>query len=259
MAERLDGERVDGLLALEWLWRGVLRELDFHVVLALAGLHALERLEDLGEEAAFLDLGPESRGGADGLLVRDDVGEGRVLRVGQRAGVVELHEVAVGDHVAFLGVLELGERAAEALHAVGHLFLADGRVALLEGKLLVLRQVEGRLHLHVRREREARLRGEQHVRHVLEVDGLLLQPRLLERLRVEGAEARLLRLVRDLLLELLLDDGKRHFPLAEPRDYALAQEHVQDLLVFALDVLSIGLDRKSYDARTRFFLLELHV
>ena len=158
MAERFDGNRVDGLLALERIGRGVLRELDRNVILAFAGLHALERVKDLGKETAFLDLCPESRGGADGLLVGHDVGEGRLRLVRQRAGVVELHEVAVADRVAVLGVLELGERAAEALHAVGHLLLADGRVALLEGKLLVLRQVERRLHLHVRREREARLR-----------------------------------------------------------------------------------------------------
>ena len=111
----------------------------------------------------------------------------------------------------------------------------------------------------MRGEREAGLRGEQHVRHVLEIDRDFLQSGLLERLRIERAEARLLGLLRDFLLELLLDDGERHLALAESGDDALAQKHVQDFLIFALDFLGIGFDRKSNDARTRFFLLELHV
>ena len=124
-AERLERHGVDGLLAGEPLGGAFLRELRLDVLLRLAELHALDGVEDLGEESAFLDLGPEALAGRDDLGVGRDL-ENRLLV--DRAGVVDLDEIAVGDRIALLCVLVLRVRGAQALELLLYGLVRDRRV-----------------------------------------------------------------------------------------------------------------------------------
>ena len=252
-AERPDGQLVVAALALERLGRGVVRELDDDFLLGLARLHALERGEDLRQEAPVLDLRPESLGAADGLLVRHDLAERLAVEL---ALVVEVHEVAVADGLAFLRVLVLGERDAELLQLLLDHLVLHCRIAGLDSQLLVLGQGEFGAHLDDGGERESGRRIQLHVRDAREVDGL--HRGLLERLGVQLAEAGLLGFLLDAVGKLLLDDGQRHLALAEARDRGFAEERVQDLLAFIGNFGGIGLHDELDGATLIGLLLDIH-
>ena len=183
--------------------------------------------------STLLDLGPEARAG------RDDLGLGRNLEdrlAVDRAAVVDLHEVPVGNRVAFLRVLVLRVRGAQALKLVSDLLVGDLGVVLGYLEPLVGRELERRLDVDDRRELAALGAGLD----VLDVDKRDFVDVLgLHRIAVVLADHRVLRLLLETVGELLADDLDRHLARTEPREPRLAHEGLLDLLDDGLHLVRV--------------------
>ena len=136
------------------------------------------------------------------------------------------------------------------------LLVRHGDVARLDRELLVLGQIELRLHLDLRGERATGLRGELHLVDALQMHHI--KAGLLDGLGIELAEARAGALLGYLAAETILDDGRRHLALAKTWHRRLAQEHAKHLLVGRLDLFRIDLHGERDYARSGLFFLKCH-
>ena len=252
-AERLERQLIDGLLALERFRGGVLVELRLDAFLLLAGLHALDGIEDLGEEAALFDLGPEARAGIDDLRLRRELDDGLAVH---RALVVDLNEVAVLDRLAVLGILELRISRAEAGDLLVDRIVTDGDVRRGDLETLVGRDLERRLDLDDGREAAA-LGVELHVldvgnRNLLKLLGL-------DRLADVLLEHRTLGLLLKTLGKFLADEFKRDLARTKSRKLRLTHESLLDFLHNRLHLLGVQRDVQLNLALIQLLRISLHL
>ena len=251
-AEALERDRVDGLLALETLGGGLLVELGLDTLLRLAGLHTLKRVENLGEEATLFDLGPEALAGSDDLGLGIEL-ENRLAA--DRAGVVDLDEIALGYRIALLGVLVRRVRGAETGDLVIDVRILDGNVVARELKALVGGKLEDRLHFNDSPERTA-LGVERHILNIGDGD-------IVELLGLDGfGDIALIHHALGLLLktvgELLADKLYGNLAGTETRELRLADESLFDILDNGLHLVGIERNIKLNLALFEFFYFGFH-
>ena len=251
-AEALERDRIDGLLALETLGSGLLIELRLNTLLRLTGLHTLERVENLGEEASLFDLGPEALAGSDDLGLGIEL-ENRLAA--DRAGVVNLNEIALSYRIALLGVLVRRVRGAETGDLVIDVRILDGNVVARELKTLVGGKLKDGLHFNDSRERTA-LGVERHILNIGDGD-------IVELLSLDGfGDIALIHHALGLLLktvgELLADKLYGNLTGTETGELRLADESLFDILDNGLHLVGIERNIKLNLALFEFFYFGFH-
>ena len=251
-AESLERHGVDRLRAGEPLGRALLGELGGDLLLGLARLHALHRVEDLGQEAPLLELGPEALALGDDLRLGVDLED---LLPADRALVVNLPVVALGRRVALLAVLERRVGRAQLVDPLVDLRVLHRRVRVGDLEPLVGGELELGAHVDDRRVRAA-IAVEVELLHAHQRD--LVHALGLQRLGVELAHHRRHRLLLQLAGEAAADHLDRHLALAEARQLGVAHElaldGLHDLRLLGGVQLHLQLDA----ALALFLLARLH-